>query len=148
MTYFWFEQATSYCEELAELFEFCGCWPAYFVPAVPDVLNADPGADAELPGVCPGKFAQFCLGCPVCDGPFIDVDCMLLDGCVIGVMEFAPGPCPANAGADASASTQAAIIEAERVIEFSVLRGARHRCRTPEKPHASSIRTQFGRLRK
>jgi hypothetical protein len=47
----WCEQATSYCDTLAELREFCGCWPAYMVPAFPSGLNADPGADAALPGV-------------------------------------------------------------------------------------------------
>jgi hypothetical protein len=47
----WFAQAVSYCDFDAVFFEFCGCSPAYFVPAVPFSLNADPGADAEPPGV-------------------------------------------------------------------------------------------------
>jgi hypothetical protein len=44
-------QATSYWETLTGFFEFCGCSPAYLVPAMPSGLNADPGAEAELPGV-------------------------------------------------------------------------------------------------
>ena len=50
-------QATSYCDTLFGLFEFCGCVPAYFVPATPLSLNADPGADAELPGGFGGETA-------------------------------------------------------------------------------------------
>ena len=47
LTLFYFDgraQATSYCDTLAVLREFCGCSPAYFVPAVPLGLNAEPGA--------------------------------------------------------------------------------------------------------
>jgi hypothetical protein len=49
--YGWCEQAASYWETLAVLREFCGCWPAYLLPALPLGLNAEPGADAALPGV-------------------------------------------------------------------------------------------------
>src|SRR5512141_1750421 len=43
-------QATSYWDTLFGLTEFCGCSPAYFVPAMPSGLNADPGAAIEWPG--------------------------------------------------------------------------------------------------
>src|SRR5439155_19607888 len=46
------------------LFEFCGCSPAYFVPAVPFGLNAEPGADAALPGRVVWSSHDW-LGCPV-----------------------------------------------------------------------------------
>src|SRR5439155_23247584 len=46
------------------LFEFCGCSPAYFVPAVPFGLNAEPGADAALPGRVLWSSHDW-LGCPV-----------------------------------------------------------------------------------
>src|SRR5215213_3020624 len=36
-------QAASYCDTLFGFFEFCGCSPAYTVPALPDALNGDPG---------------------------------------------------------------------------------------------------------
>ena len=54
--YRYFVQATSYCETAAELFEFCGCVPAYFVPATPLVLNAEPGAVA----VCTDGVTESC----------------------------------------------------------------------------------------
>jgi hypothetical protein len=44
--YFWCKQAASYCETLAVLREFCGCVPAYLLPATPSSLKADPRADA------------------------------------------------------------------------------------------------------
>jgi hypothetical protein len=64
--YFWCEQATSYWETLFGLPEFCGCWPAYFCPAVPLGLKAEPRAVAALPGVS-GAVAlpQLWFGCPV-----------------------------------------------------------------------------------
>jgi hypothetical protein len=46
------------------LTEFCGCSPAYFVPAVPSGLNADPGAEIEWPGWF-GVSSQLAFGCPV-----------------------------------------------------------------------------------
>jgi len=84
---------------------FCGCSPAYFVPAVPLGLKAEPGADAALPGVL-GALAdpQEALGWPNArvwpDG---------VVGCVAGVPAAGvdPGPCgapppPACAAAKAS----------------------------------------------
>jgi hypothetical protein len=46
--------------------EFCGCWPAYTVPARPFGLKADPGAAAALPGVNGAvELPQLWFGCPV-----------------------------------------------------------------------------------
>jgi len=65
------EQATSYCETEAVLREFCGAEPAYFEPATPFSLNADPGALAALPGLVP-DVSQDCIGWPVaCCGEFM-----------------------------------------------------------------------------
>jgi hypothetical protein len=84
-------QATSYCDTLAVLREFCGCWPAYFVPAVPFGLNAEPGAFIELPGWLPSD-PQSWLGWPVVVGPrcVVVLDCvacveatLVLEGCVV-----------------------------------------------------------------
>ncbi|HMC14665.1 MAG TPA: hypothetical protein VKI18_03470, partial [Albitalea sp.] len=61
-------QATSYCETLAVLREFCGCSPAYTCPARPSGLKADPGAVADLPGGL-GVVSQLWFGCPVWLGP-------------------------------------------------------------------------------
>lgn len=65
-SYFWCEQATSYWATLFGLPEFCGCWPAYFWPAVPLGLKAEPRALAAWPGVS-GAVAlpQLWLGWPV-----------------------------------------------------------------------------------
>jgi hypothetical protein len=57
-------QATSYWDTLFGFFEFCGCSPAYTVPALPSGLNAEPGAEAELPGGF-GVASQLAFGCPV-----------------------------------------------------------------------------------
>ena len=66
-----FAQAWSYCDTDAVLREFCGCSPAYFVPALPFGLNADPGALALLPGGEP-VVSHDCIGCPVaCCGEFM-----------------------------------------------------------------------------
>ena len=46
------------------LFEFCGCVPAYLVPAMPPVLKAEPGAVDALPGV-EGVVSQLQLGWPL-----------------------------------------------------------------------------------
>ncbi len=45
------KHATSYCETECVLLEFWGCVPAYTVPALPEVLKAEPDAEAEWPGV-------------------------------------------------------------------------------------------------
>jgi hypothetical protein len=49
------KQAMSYCEMAFPLWEFAReavpGLPAYTVPAVPDGLNTEPPAEAELPGV-------------------------------------------------------------------------------------------------
>jgi hypothetical protein len=63
--------ATSYCETL----RYCASSAAvgaYTPPAVPPGLNAEPGADAALPGVC-GAVAlpHDWLGCPVFAGPSV-----------------------------------------------------------------------------
>jgi hypothetical protein len=51
--------------------EFCGAEPAYFEPAVPLGLNAEPGALALLPGGVP-VVSQDWFGCPVvCCGEFM-----------------------------------------------------------------------------
>ena len=60
----WLAQATSYCDTDAVLREFCGCWPAYFEPAVPLGLKAEPDALAELPGGVPVVSHDW-LGWPV-----------------------------------------------------------------------------------
>lgn len=57
-------QATSYCDTLFGFLEFCGCSPAYFVPATPSGLNADPGAEIEWPGWL-GVSSQLAFGWPV-----------------------------------------------------------------------------------
>ena len=78
-------QATSYCETAALFFEFCGCVPAYLVPAVPFVLNAEPGALAEPPGGVPVVW-QDCMGWPVvCAGPDPGVAVEVVDGRMAGV---------------------------------------------------------------
>ena len=65
--------------------EFCGCVPAYFEPATPSSLNAEPGAFAALPGVF-GAVAlpHEAIGWPVRDGPRT-VDAVVVVGCVPGV---------------------------------------------------------------
>jgi hypothetical protein len=64
------KQATSYCDTLFGLFEFCGWLPAYMLPAMPPFsLNAEPGADAACPGSSSAVLErQVWLGCPVPDG--------------------------------------------------------------------------------
>ena len=74
----WLKQATSYWEAAAGLLLFCGCCPAYTVPATPFGLNAEPRAFAALPGVL-GAVAlpHDWLGCPnalgVAAGATVDV---------------------------------------------------------------------------
>src|SRR5690242_18534207 len=98
-------QATSYCETLAVLPEFCGCWPAYTPPAVPLGLNADPGADMEWPGWLPSD-SQSWPGCPVLEGPRCVPVLLVVDafdvGAVVDIDECEPGPVadmPRDAGA-------------------------------------------------
>jgi len=59
------KQATSYWLTDFGLLALCAPLPAYTVPASPSGLNADPGADADEPGV-PGPVVtpQVCDGCP------------------------------------------------------------------------------------
>ena len=57
-------QATSYWDTLFGFLEFCDCSPAYTVPAFPSGLNAEPGAEIELPGWF-GVSSQLAFGCPV-----------------------------------------------------------------------------------
>ena len=59
------KQATSYCDTDVGFVEFCGCSPAYTVPALPSGLKADPGAVVEPPArVIAVGSPQVCEGCP------------------------------------------------------------------------------------
>ncbi len=58
------KQATSYWDTLLGFLEFCGCSPAYTVPALPSGLNAEPGAELALPGRV-GVDSHDWFGCPV-----------------------------------------------------------------------------------
>jgi hypothetical protein len=122
-------QATSYCDTLAVFTEFCGCSPAYTPPDVPDGLNAEPGAVAELPGVL-GAVAlpQVWLGWPVLAGPSWVVRVGLLRVVVMVLCAPAPmvrvvvvlsgfmvGPRPAAAAGALNIAASAAT--AQQVIE-------------------------------
>jgi len=53
----------------AGLLLFCGCSPAYTVPAVPVGLKAEPGANIDWPGVNGAdSLPQVSLGCPTARG--------------------------------------------------------------------------------
>jgi hypothetical protein len=119
----WCEQAASYCETLAVLREFCGCSPAYCVPALPSGLNADPGADAALPGVF-GALAlpHEALGWPVIAGP-----CTVLGVVVVGVwLVRVPAVCFAAAAPGAAripppGTAANAAIDASRHVEARMI---------------------------
>jgi len=121
--WFWCAQAESYCETLAVLREFCGCWPAYTVPALPSGLNAEPGADAAFPGVF-GAVAlpQLWFGWPVRDGPRTVVDVVVV-GCVPGVAVegwcvATPLPGAASAAAEVASTTNAKILRVIPAVLF------------------------------